>query len=187
MYKVNLCLCIEGTCELATTNTLKNMLMLHFSPVLITITRETKLKVVVAQFITNLPAVAIETQEDLVSQHSLEFSIVRPHASVNSNTQIPVSMISQCHLFIHPPLEWCWICTCITKLTQYTCWWGFGEKKASRTWGIIALREIIGERTHHKFYRGIKTWGARTWENTTYDVFRFYIKTVHLTDLIPIS
>ena len=38
-----------------------------------------------------------------VSGHFPDLSFVMSHASVNSDMQIPVLTINQCHLFVHPP------------------------------------------------------------------------------------
>ena len=54
-------------------------------------------------------AESIKTQDFLTSIHELvsgrfpDLSFVMSHASVNSDMQILVLTINQCHLFIHPP------------------------------------------------------------------------------------
>ena len=55
-------------------------------------------------------AESIKTQEDFltnihegVSGRFPDFTLVMSRASVNSDTQIPVLTINQCHLFVYPP------------------------------------------------------------------------------------
>ena len=55
-------------------------------------------------------AESIKTQEDFLtsiyeglSGHFPDLSFAMLRASVNSDTQIPILTINQCHLFVHPP------------------------------------------------------------------------------------
>ena len=68
-------------------------------------------------------AESIKTQEDFltsiyvgVSGRFPDLSFAMSRASVNNDTQIPVLMINQCHLFIHPPYG---MVSCIQGYVQY--------------------------------------------------------------------
>ena len=137
----------------------------------------------------NLSAVAIETQNDFltsihegVSRRFPELSFVMSHVSIDSNTKIPILMISQRRLFVHPPYG---TVSRIQGCVQYKT---YSVHVLMRLWRkerfenieeITSLCEIIGEGSHYKFCPGIK---PEQYMKEYYDVIRFHIKSVRLTD-----
>ena len=137
----------------------------------------------------NLPAVAIEIQKDFltsiragVTQRFPELSFVMSYVSVDSSTKVPVLMISQRRLFVHPPYGM------VSRIQGYVEYKIYSVHVLMRLWRkecfenieeITALCEIIGEGSNYKFCPGIN---SEQYMKEYYDVIRFHIKSVRLTD-----
>ena len=110
-------------------------------------------------------AVAIEMQEDFLTRIYEGVSGCFPdlfyamlHASVSSDTQIPVLTINQRHLFVHPPYGM------VSRIQGYVQYKTYSVHVLMRLWRkenfedieeITALCGIIGEPSHYKFCSGI--------------------------------
>ena len=134
-------------------------------------------------------AVAIETQEDFltriyerVSGRFPDLCFAMSRASVSSDTQIPVMTINQRHLFVHPPYGM------VSHVQGYVQYKTYSVHVLMRLWRkenfedieeITALCGIIGEPSHYKFCPGIS---LEQYMKEYYDVIRFHIKSVRLTE-----
>jgi len=139
--------------------------------------------------------VAVGVQEEFllriyegVSQQFPDLSFVMSRgyidSEVNSDTRIdiPVLTISQRQLFVHPPYGM------VTRVQGYVRYKTYSVHVLMRLWrennfeniaDITALCEIICESSHYKFCPGIN---LEQYMREYYDVIRFHIKSVRLTE-----